>query len=116
MLSEPLLNLGRIHWYFLHADKLMMEKRFEAHPPGKIHKVVSTEFGDEVGNDEINWWVFKRESDLPLFHQKTQIALASAQILKDEAEKISKPFYSSLEDLNRTYEGFGSRCEKDINV
>lgn len=116
MLSEPLLDLGRIHWYLLHADKLMMEKRFAPHPPGEIHKSTRTEFWSEVENDEINWWVFKRERDLPLFRKKTELTLVSAQALKEAAQKVSKSYYDSLEELNRVYENFGEKFKKEIAV
>ncbi len=115
MLSKPLLDLGRIHWYLLYAAKLMDDKRFEPRSSGKLYtSIVRTQFGEEVENDEINWWVFKREHDLPTFRQKTQIALDSAQILKDAAQKVSKPSYDSLEELNRVYENFGARFGKEI--
>lgn len=116
MLSESLLDLGRIHWYLLYADKLMMEKRFMPHPPGKIHTPTRTEFWSEVENDEINWWVFKRERDLSLLRKRTELALVSAQALKEAAQKVSKPYYDSLEELNRVYENFGKKFNKEIVV
>jgi hypothetical protein len=32
-----------------------------AGPTGKFVQYEQTEFGKEVGRDEINWWVFKKE-------------------------------------------------------
>jgi len=114
MLSESLLDLGRIHWFLLYADKLMSDRMFEPHLPGKIHPVVRTNFGKEVENDPINWWVFKRERDLVTFRYKTQNALDAAQILKEAAEKLSKPLYDSMEDLDRKYGDFANRFSKEI--
>lgn len=116
MLSESLLDLGRIHWYLIYAHNLMMEKRFEAHSPGKIHKPTWTEFGKEVENDEINWWVFKREHDLPTLRQKTVLALESSQSIKDAVKRLSKPEYDTLEELNQAYLNFANKYQKDISV
>ena len=116
MLSESLLNLGRIHWYLVYAHNRMMEKRFVAHPPGKIHKPSWTEFGKEVENDEINWWVFKREHDIPTLRQQTTKALNSAQALKDAVKQLSRPDYDTLDELNRAYLNFANKYQKDISV
>lgn len=116
MLIEQLLNFGRLHWYLLRADKLMEERMFEPHPIGKIYTPVRTPFGDEVQNDQINWWVFNRERDLPTFRLKTQVALEAAQVLKEAVQKLSSSYYDSMEKLNLNYETFGRDFEKEISI
>lgn len=116
MLSESLLDLGRIHWYLVYSHNLMMEKRFVAHPPGKFHQNTWTEFGKEVEIDEINWWIFKREHDIPTLHQQTAKALESAQTLKDAVKKLSRPDYDTLDELNRAYLNFANKYQKHISV
>ena len=113
--SESLLNLGRLHWHLLIADKLMSEKRYVQHPPGEIHQVTWTEFGKEVENDEINWWVFKRERDIPSLHKRTTIALDAAQTLKDASKTLSKSLLHSLDDLCKSYEEFSLKHENEIS-
>lgn len=114
--SESLLNLGRLHWHLLIAEKSMSEKRFVQHPPGEVHKVTRTEFGKEVENDEINWWVFKQERDIPSLYKRTTVALNAAQTLKSATLKISKTLYYSVDALYKSYEEFSLKYEKEISV
>jgi hypothetical protein len=114
--TESLLNLGRLHWYLLLAAKEMSEKRFVQFPPGKIHTVTPTEFGKEIENDEINWWVFKRERDIPSLQKKTAVTLDAAQKLKDATQKLSKALYHSIESLYQAYEEFSQKYEEEIST
>lgn len=113
--SESLLNLGRIHWYLLIAEQTMTKKRFVQYPPGEIHPAETTKLGKEVQNDEINWWVFKKERDLPSLRKKTDIALNAAQTLKDASKKLSKDLFDSLENLYSTYEKFSLKYQEEIS-
>ena len=94
----------------------MSTKRFVQYPPGKIHPVTRTDFGKEVENDEINWWVFKQEHDIPTLRQKTEVALQAAQVLKEESQKISRFSNKSLKELNQTYETFVQKYERKISI
>jgi hypothetical protein len=70
--SYATLTLGEIHWYLLKASTLMNAK---IHEPNTYKP---TEFGNEVGRDEINWWVFKKEENVDELRQRTEQALAAA--------------------------------------
>ncbi|MCJ7529875.1 MAG: hypothetical protein MUO64_02435 [Anaerolineales bacterium] len=115
MYSEQLLNLGRIHLYLLHASNLIDEKRVIPVPPGVIHRPTLTDFGKEVENDEINWWVFKREANILELKEKTIIALQSAEILKKSSEKLFRPFHTS-EEFTLAYERFAKERNLEIKA
>ena len=97
------------------ASKLMVEKKFVKYPPGEPHPVTRTKFGDEVENDEIKWWVFKRERNIPSLRKKTTNALNAAQILKDSSKELSKSLFNSLDDLYKSYEKFSMENENEIS-
>ena len=48
----------------------------------------TTPFGEEVGLDEIHWWVFRKESDLEELDMKTKETLALMQKLKEDSQAI----------------------------
>jgi hypothetical protein len=62
--SEAALLLGEIHWMILKATRAMDEKRWNEIPVGFAKRYEDTEFGEEVGLDEIHWWIFRQEKDI----------------------------------------------------
>jgi len=92
----------------------MTAKRLEPHPVGKPYTPTTTSFGDEVENDEINWWVFKQEHDIPTLRKKAGVALRAAQTLKDGAQRIAKSYYQSLKELDVIYEQFAKKYDQEI--
>jgi len=115
MYSEKLLNLGRIHLFLLLSAKLMGQKRLVPVLPGTIHTPTFTDFGKEVENDEINWWIFTKETNIVEFQKRTNIALGAAQELKKCSEKFFRPFKSS-DELTRAYEKFAEDHNTEIEL
>lgn len=115
MITETLLNLGRIHWYLVYAASQMDVKCFKPHQPGEIHKVIRTSFGDEVGNDEPHWWVYKKEHDIPALKKKTEIALDAVSKLHHAADKVRSTYYPSTQLLYQAYEALAEEHNNDIN-
>ena len=116
MLSEALLNLGRIHWYLVHAASHMDAKRFEYHPSGEFHKASKNPFGYEVGMDEIHWWVYKNEHDIPTLKKKTEITKDTVSNLYHAATEIRLASLPSLKLLSQAYETFAKTHKKDILI
>jgi hypothetical protein len=84
--SPPTLMLGEIHWHILRASRLMYQKTVVetrgsegSGLAGLIVHQEYTEFGREVGRDEINWWVFRKESDIQELRERTSQAQDAAQ-------------------------------------
>ncbi len=91
--SPQTLMLGEIHWHILRASRLMREKTVIETRHGESGIIVHqgrTEFGKEVGRDEIDWWVFRREHDLQELRKKTAQALEAAQKLKTASERLNR--------------------------
>jgi Putative DNA-binding domain len=59
----------------------------EANSP-KFPSYERTDFGKEVGRDEINWWVFKQETSIDDLREQTQRALDAAQFLKQASATL----------------------------
>jgi hypothetical protein len=94
--SESLLNFGKIHLCLLNANRQM-----ESGP---------------AENDEINWWVFTQEHDIPTMRQKTAAALDAADVLKEETQKLRRRTYDSLDDLYQAYYEFAQSFDKEIST
>ena len=112
--------LGEIHWHILRASRLMYEKTVVETRGGASGLVVHqgyTEFGREVGRDEINWWVFKKERDIQELRERTSQALEASQKLKEASElldKGKKP--EAYGDLLQTLRRFAEDHAAEINT
>src|SRR5712692_10156549 len=88
------LKLGELHWYVLRASYLMDDKTTVKTKvgEGKLSPIrqEDTTFGREVGRDEINWWVFKKEPDIEELKKQTTRALEAVQKLKQGSELLSR--------------------------
>src|SRR5262245_34381754 len=105
--SPAVLRLGESHWYLLKANQSLDSLRFGDMPAdGKLRRIQRTDFGDEVGGDEINWWVFKKDPNLPELRERTARALEAAQALKTAAAKLKGGKYESYADLLKTLREF----------
>jgi len=87
------LKLGELHWYILRASGLMYNKTTIEIKlrEGKLSPIRQehTDFGKEVGRDEINWWVFKKEPDIEELKKQTTRALEATQKLKEASKLLS---------------------------
>src|SRR5215470_1510521 len=65
LFSPAVFVLGKIHWALLRASSLMNARRYrDVQRHEGFHTQQWTDFGKEVGADEINWWVFKKETQI----------------------------------------------------
>jgi hypothetical protein len=104
LFSPAVLALGRIHWLLLRSAEIMDKNRFAERRSESGFRVVSgfTEFGEEVGLDEIQWWVFQKELNRHELHGKTTGAHAlqrdSANLRKKDPESY-KELLTTLRDV-----------------
>ena len=94
--------LGEILWHLLKAAQMMAARRgcLIGGPLGQ------TEFGQEVGGDEIHWWIFNREDDLDRLRIQSASTLEAAKSLKESAVRlkaIRPQSYLSLLSSLRTF-------------
>src|SRR5437870_5651402 len=84
------LKLGEIHWWILKAATLMEAKCFIKPETGRLSRIELTEFGRQVGRDEIHWWVFEKETNLSELQARTARALDAAQALKESSAALKR--------------------------
>ncbi len=90
--------------------------RKKAGETGRFVQYEQTEFGREVGRDEINWWVFKKGPNLDELRQQTEKALGAAQTLKKAAEALKESRPETYEELLAILRGFADSHGKEIEV
>jgi hypothetical protein len=112
--SPPASHLGEIHWHILRASTQMHSQttvKKPAGPTGKFVQYEQTEFGKEVGRDEINWWVFKKEANLDELREQTERALAATQVLKNTADALKEHRPETYEELLGILRTFADKRE-----
>jgi hypothetical protein len=116
--SPPASKLGEIHWRILRASTLMHSEtlRKKAGETGRFVQYEQTDFGREIGRDEINWWVFKKEPNLDELRQQTEKALGAAQTLKKAAEALKESRPEAYQDLLAVLRGFADKHSNEIDV
>lgn len=60
---------------------------------------VLAEFGEEVGKDEIYWWIYKKETDVQELLGEVKSTLVSLQMLKESSSKLDPSPIKSYADL-----------------
>src|SRR5260370_13978765 len=116
--SSPTLMLGEIHWHLLRASQMMYEKSVVKTKGGAGFVVHggSTDFGREVGRDEINWWVSKKEPDIGELRDQASRALEAAQRLKKASESLNAKNPETYADLLKILRQFAEDYAAEINA
>ncbi len=79
------LELGKLFWYISKA-KTELNKRLQI--PSKINKEQVELSKLEIKDDEIRWWITKKEKDIDEFIKRTKNVKEHAQQLKEESIKL----------------------------
>ncbi len=115
-----ILRLAQFHWYLLKSSKLMESLCFDfvdKQEGGlKLRSVNSTEFGEEVGRDEIDWWINRKEGDLTAFEKESTAALDAAQTLKQAAAELKKLDPESYTELLAELRTFAEQHGAEIDA
>ena len=77
-------RFAEILWHLLKAEQMMQAKCYRRIKEGPFERSETTEFGDEVGRDEIHWWIFKKEDDLDGLHARMVMEGVAPSVVKDE--------------------------------
>jgi len=109
-------EMGKIHWYIQKArtemDKKCWIKRKKFFGQDEL-----TDFGKEVGVDEIHWWVFKKERKIEDLLKRTEDALKSVQKLKEDSFLLKEKYYpKSYADLIKKIKEFTKSHTKEIHT
>jgi hypothetical protein len=106
--SPTVLILGRIHWILLQSATLLGEKGFtDTHEP--------TDLGKEVGKDEINWWLTRKETNPEVLRAKTESVLEAVRTLKRAADGLrNRQLPTSYEGLLQILREFSDSHNPEI--
>jgi len=107
LFSDATLALGEVHWMVLKAARAMDRERWD-------NGYKNTEFGDQVGMDEIHWWIFEKEADVDELLAKSEEVLKAAQVLKDSSVALKKEEPESYEKLLLSLQDFAEKHRNEI--
>jgi hypothetical protein len=110
----------------LKAAVLMEEKRHKE-SDGKGHiirwnksgewvRYELTDFAKEVGDDEINWWITRKEKAIDEFRQRTERALQAVQTLKEASVKLKNKEPESYNELVSILREFAEQHSAEIEL
>ena len=120
ILTDTTAMLAELHWYLLRSSRLMSELRYrslEGFSFGiKIEHHEPTDFGRDVGRDEIDWWINRKEQDTPELRERSEQAMAAAQTLRTKAMALRGAEPASYDDLIAKFNGFSESCRAEIVV
>jgi hypothetical protein len=79
-------------------------------------RLEDTDFGREVGRDEINWWVFKKEPDIEELGKQTRQALEAAQKLKEQSKLLRSKKPGTYPELLEVLRHFAEEYAAEIDT
>jgi hypothetical protein len=114
-------RLGVLLWFLIHADTAMSglkstRIRVNSGSTLSIYRDQATEFGREVGRDEIDWWINRKETDLAEFSKRAALALKSAQVLKESSHALKKIDVERYEELVEWIKAFAAKHSEQITA
>ncbi len=112
LFSDTGIKLGKILWYLLKATQEMQKKSYSSAEDGKR----LTDFGNEVGNDEIYWWIHKKEDNVKELEGKVHETLDSVQELKVATSELNDTGIETYADLVTVLKEFTDAYEPQINT
>ena len=120
IVTDTTSMLAELHWYLLKSSKLMSDERDRVMEvfscEVKIERRESTDFGREVGQDEIDWWINRKEQDTPELRERSERAMAAAQTLRTKAIALRGCEPVSYDALMAKFKGFVESCRAEITV
>jgi Schlafen, AlbA_2 len=112
-------RLGILLWFLIHSDAAMSSlksTRVRLNPDDAlaIYRDEWTAFGHEVGRDEIDWWINRKETNLAEFSKRATLALESGQALKESSQVLKKIDVERYEDLIEQIKTFAVKQSRRI--
>jgi hypothetical protein len=105
------LKLGQGHWYILRADNEMERRCYT----GTGQRRTRTDFGKQVGSDELHWWVFRKEDQVDELQRRTEEVLQSVQRLKVASGKLRTNPPNKYDELISTLNQFCASHSSEID-
>ncbi len=116
--SEAALLLGEIHWVILKATHAMERERWNAIEAGSsgFKQSELTEFGKEVGLDEIHWWIFTQEREVDELVLSSEEALKAVHTLQFASTRLRRTTPETHEELLEPLRKFADDHQKEIEI
>jgi hypothetical protein len=120
LVSRATQQLGEIHWYLLRASALVESRTIKARrvkgPLGRAGFTIPerTAFGEEVGRDEIHWWIWKKETDIGTLRSRTASALNACNNIYAVCDRLQKARPTSYANLIQALRDFADTNGIDI--
>lgn len=117
LFTDSSLRLGQIHWHLLKAATQMesLTTIDEVVEGTHFRTPKRTEFGKEVGQDEINWWIVKKETNLAELREQSECALEAVENWKTQSRELRKKYNpESYEQIVSAYRRFVDERSGDI--
>ncbi|HJP93922.1 MAG TPA: hypothetical protein VJ875_18330 [Pyrinomonadaceae bacterium] len=115
LFSDATLKLGELHWALLKSASIMDSKRWKVIEATIGSTYEDTDFGKEVGMDEIHWWVFEKETDVDELLANTEPTLKAAHTLKNASAKLKGREPDSYRGLLLTLRDFAEQHRAEID-
>lgn len=77
LFESPISKIGELHYNILKSQAVVDEQ-----------KRSDKSFEEEIGRDEIHWWIFYKEKDLKELKNKTEKVLERFQRVKEDSAKL----------------------------
>jgi Putative DNA-binding domain len=119
-LGTAALRLGEIHWHILRAADLIeaqtvVKTKVEG-MGGYLVDRAQTALAKDVGRDEINWWISKKETSLDELRAQSQRALDAAQVLQRAARELKHSTPASEAELYASLRQFAENRSAEIDT
>lgn len=116
LISEATTKLGEMHRSILKSAHAMDAERWIDIKHGSFTTSESTEFGKQVGMDEIHWWITEKEPDVDELLAHTKKAFEAAQELKKGSEKLKDVEPKSYENILEALRDFTEKHKAEIDA
>jgi hypothetical protein len=116
--SNATLMLGELHWHVLKAANALEKRGYTfVKTHGEFGRHEPTELGKEVGHDEINWWVTKKEKRIEELRERTVAVLDAVQAMKKAVDTLrNKNHPESYQELLETLSAFATDHTRQIEL
>jgi hypothetical protein len=116
LFSPAVLKVGEFHSYLVHAFSLIYEVPAKSKDGLPALSPPKSDLRKEIGGDEIHWWVFKREDDIPDLTARVEHALVAAQTLKETSAALKKKRPDSYTELVLSLTAFANEHVAEIDA
>ena len=104
LFESPVSKVGELHYKILESEIIVEKQR---HGDKGVD--------EEIGRDEIHWWIFYKERNLKELKSKTEKVLESAQKIKEDSVKLKEKLF--VKDYSKLIDEIKKFCvEHELQI